>query len=213
MKPTRLPGAGVTRFRADFAEVRDKSLFTLRGSAEMERSRQRLLADLLSYDKASQRVDAEGHVLFRQDGLLLTGQSGFYNLLTKTGALQDSTFRLEGRHARGAATRVQVAGDVARLHQTSFTTCSLGNHDWYLRARDLRLDQDSATGQAWHALLEFKGLPVLYMPYLSFPLNDERRSGFLPPRYGTSNESGGSSRYPITGTSPRTRTRPSPLGC
>jgi LPS-assembly protein len=182
--------AGTTLLRGDSAQIRNKTLFTVRGAAQIERGSQQLLADLLSYDKPKGQVEAQGNVRFRQDGLVVTGHSAYYDLLAKRGRLQDSTFRLAERHARGAATEVVLDGDVVRLQDASLTTCNDGNHDWYLRAKTLKLDQTTSTGQAWHALLEFKGMPVLYSPYISFPLNNERRSGFLPPRFGSSKKTG-----------------------
>jgi LPS-assembly protein len=40
------------------------------------------------------------------------------------------------------------------------------------------------------ATVRFLGVPILYSPWLSFALNDERKSGFLMPTYGSSNNSG-----------------------
>ena len=41
---------------------------------------------------------------------------------------------------------------------------------------------DSGRGVARNARLNFKGVPILYSPWLSFPLDDRRKSGFLYPR-------------------------------
>lgn len=188
---------GHTRFLADFAEIANQNLFTLRGNVEMDRDRERLLADLMSYDRSTGKVRAKGDIHYYENGLVVNGASGYFDLLTKRGELEDITFRYEPRHGRGAATRGQLE-EPKRIHlnDVSFTTCSPGNHDWYLRAKDLWLDRNTATGTAKHAFLEFKGVPVLYTPYLSFPLNDERRSGFLTPRFGTSQETGVDVRIP-----------------
>lgn len=45
-------------------------------------------------------------------------------------------------------------------------------------------------------VLDFKGVPILYSPYFSFPLNDKRKSGFLAPSAGSSDELGFELRAP-----------------
>ena len=40
------------------------------------------------------------------------------------------------------------------------------------------------------AKLTFKGVPILYAPWFTFPLDDRRKSGFLYPNFGHSNDLG-----------------------
>jgi LPS-assembly protein len=62
--------------------------------------------------------------------------------------------------------------------------------DWILRATTLQLDNEADVGTAESALLSFKGMPLLPIPYLTFPLSDKRKSGFMPPSLGLDNVSG-----------------------
>jgi LPS-assembly protein len=54
----------------------------------------------------------------------------------------------------------------------------------------LEIDRTSQVGVAHQAVVEFKGVPILYTPWMDFSLNDNRRSGFLSPSYGFSNKGG-----------------------
>lgn len=54
----------------------------------------------------------------------------------------------------------------------------------------MRIDEEDESGEARDAVLSFKGMPVLPLPRLSFPLSDKRRSGFLPPTFGLDSVSG-----------------------
>jgi LPS-assembly protein len=72
----------------------------------------------------------------------------------------------------------------------TYTTCKPGNDDWYLSASDLKLDYDNDVGTGRDTTVRFLGVPILYSPWMSFALNDERRSGFLMPTYGSSDTSG-----------------------
>jgi LPS-assembly protein len=77
-----------------------------------------------------------------------------------------------------------------QLDQATYTTCPPGNPDWLLSARQVDLDTEDGMGVAHHATMNLKGVPVLYTPYISFPIDDRRRSGFLIPGFGVSQESG-----------------------
>jgi LPS-assembly protein len=43
---------------------------------------------------------------------------------------------------------------------------------------------------AKHARLRIRGIPVLYTPYINFPIDDRRKSGFLVPSIGSSDDNG-----------------------
>lgn len=77
-----------------------------------------------------------------------------------------------------------------RLKSARYTTCEVGVDDWYIKADEIELDQFTESGSAKHAYVEFKGLPLLYSPYMSFSFNNERKSGFLAPTVGSTSRSG-----------------------
>lgn len=54
----------------------------------------------------------------------------------------------------------------------------------------LELDRDRQIGVAHNASVEFKGVPILYSPWMDFPLNDRRKSGFLAPIFGGTSQGG-----------------------
>ena len=62
--------------------------------------------------------------------------------------------------------------------------------DWYIKANEISLDAYSQSGTAKHARIEFKGVPLLYTPWMSFSFNNERKSGFLAPTVGSTSRSG-----------------------
>lgn len=93
--------------------------------------------------------------------------------------------------ARGDAKRIVFEGpDKERLYKARYTTCEAGVDDWYLRANELELDHHTETGTATHASVEFKGVPILYTPWIDFPFNKQRKSGLLAPSFGTTTKSG-----------------------
>ena len=92
--------------------------------------------------------------------------------------------------ARATAQSVAFAGDFQRLDHVTMTTCAEGNADVLLRAREIELDHAAGTGTAKSMTVKFKQLPIFYFPSATFPINDERKTGFLFPAVGYDNESG-----------------------
>lgn len=103
-----------------------------------------------------------------------------------------STLRsLQTTSARGDADQILFEGqDKKRLKNARYTTCEVGNNDWYIKAKEMELNDFSESGEAKQAYIEFKGVPLVYTPWISFSYNNQRKSGFLAPTYGTTSRSG-----------------------
>src|SRR5262249_55469639 len=85
---------------------------------------------------------------------------------------------------------------VIDLKGVRFTTCPKKEEVWQIRAQSVRLDTAARVGDARSATVNFEGVPILYLPYLSFPLSSERKSGFLYPTIGNNSRSGVSFSIP-----------------
>ena len=93
--------------------------------------------------------------------------------------------------SRGDAKAVFFEGqDKKRLIGARYTTCEPGIDDWYIKASTIELDDYTQSGTAKNATIEFKGVPLLYTPWMSFSFNNERKSGLLAPTVGTTSRSG-----------------------
>src|SRR5665647_3406686 len=86
--------------------------------------------------------------------------------------------------------------DKKRLKSATYTTCEVGRDDWFLKASDLELDNYSKSATAWNARIVFKGIPILYTPWINFSFINQSKSGvqlqgeyrYLEPNYsGTDN--------------------------
>lgn len=76
------------------------------------------------------------------------------------------------------------------LNDATYSSCKPGKTDWYMRADDFHLDYDSEDGEGRNATLYFKDVPVFHTPYVSFSLNNHRKSGFLSPSFSASTKNG-----------------------
>ena len=92
---------------------------------------------------------------------------------------------------RGSAERLLFEGpDLYRAQTATYTTCGPGNDDWFIRARELNIDRGRDVGIARGASIVFLDQTILYTPYISFPLQQQRKSGILTPHYGSSTTTG-----------------------
>ena len=57
-------------------------------------------------------------------------------------------------------------------------------------ATEINLDIDEGFGRARDVKLEFKGVPILYAPYLTFPIDNQRKSGLLTPQFSERDRTG-----------------------
>jgi len=93
--------------------------------------------------------------------------------------------------SRGDAKAILFEGENKKhLTDARYTTCSAGNDDWYIKAKELELDDYTKTGTAKHATVEFKGVPILYSPWMDFSYLNQRKTGLLSPTWGTTSRSG-----------------------
>ena len=93
--------------------------------------------------------------------------------------------------SRGDAKLILFEGpDKKRLKNARYTTCEVGVDDWYIKSSELSLNSYAQTAVAKNASVEFKGVPILYSPYLSFSFSGERESGLLAPTIGSTSKSG-----------------------
>jgi LPS-assembly protein len=80
--------------------------------------------------------------------------------------------------------------DKYRMSEGTFSTCQPGNEDWYIKFGQLDLDYGRSLGVARSAQVLFMGVPIMAAPWMEFSLNNQRKSGFLPPSYGRSGKGG-----------------------
>jgi len=144
------------------------------------------------YRQAEGQVAITGPLTSRGQGFLLTGDSADYNVESGRLDINTATFLLHGPEMRGQAQSLARIGDnEVLISQGLLTTCGPQQNDWALVAQEIRLDQTKGFGTAKHLRLEVLDVPVFYWPWVSFPIDDRRKSGFLYPGFGTSSAGSG----------------------
>lgn len=157
----------------------------------ISRGKTQIEADRMKYDIVDDRVDAIGNVRLEREGNKFSGTELRLKLDTGQGVLQSPVYQLMRKNAHGKADRIEFQSqDIATVIGGFYTTCEGPDPDWYLRSGSLSLDNGREIGVAENAVLVFKGVPLVGAPKLSFPLSDERASGFLAPTVATSTSGG-----------------------
>ncbi len=177
---------------SDAAELqRNDNRILLSGRVEAQRGSQKLQAEQLIYDRDLDRVQASGELFLSQPGLRTLSVQGEWNTQSHQAWLTNASYRLEGINARGTAASAHLESkDLAHFQSVTYTPCAPGHQDWSLTAERLDLDRAAGEGVARDATLRFGDVPVFYTPYLSFPLDDRRKSGLLAPSLASSGRRG-----------------------
>src|SRR5690606_28322259 len=101
------------------------------------------------------------------------------------------------RRGNGRADSITLQGDMGTLLGSTYSSCDPSDRQWELRAQRIDVDTESGMGTARHATLRIRDVPVLYVPWFVFPVDDRRRTGLLYPSIGTSSRNGFDWRQPI----------------
>jgi LPS-assembly protein len=177
--------------RADRLEGEGQKWVEAEGKVELRSRRQTILADWLHYDIPADEFWGKGNVVIRQGMDTISGPEAKFKRNDETGYFSKPEFRVGENNSRGDASMLTFLGpEKYEITDVRYTTCVAGNNDWYLTSADVEIDRTRLVGTAHDATLYFKSVPILYSPYLSFPLSNERKSGFLTPVYGSSNQRG-----------------------
>lgn len=187
-KPSTEPPVYITADRQQGHEDAEVEAF---GQAELVKADQTVRADYLTYFQPEDEVYAKGNVSIEQKGDTAEGPELRLKLGDKQGYMESPTYHFTETDGRGVADKMEFRGqDKYLFDQATYTTCPVGNDDWYLRVKELDMDRTVNTGIAHQATVMFKDVPVLYAPRMSFALKKERKSGFLTPTFAASGNNG-----------------------
>lgn len=185
----------VSADRAVLSGVED-SVFS--GDVEVRYGPRRIMADEVHYDATTGRLNASGNVRYADPRLTLSGRQGEFETGNATGNFVSTSFELPQQDGRGEAQQIWTPSDgVIEMRGVRYTTCPVDKEDWVLIAPQVTLDREAGTGVGRNVQMRFKGIPILYAPYLSFPISDQRKSGLLAPGIGQSDRSGTDISLPV----------------
>ena len=145
-------------------------------------------ADIPSDDAS---IEMLGDVSLATAGFVVFADDARFDRVTEETVFSGAGLNLNDGEARASAETIVVSPERdLLLSRLTFTTCPEDDVDWVLLARELEIDSDSGFATARGIVLRFKGVPIIKAPYFSFPLNDQRKSGFLTPQFAERDRTG-----------------------
>ena len=182
--------------QADLIDAHLKDVTTFQGNAEIKRADQWLLADKMTYDHKADRYQAEGSVRYQDSTVRLTASKADAQTAKDITTLDDIQYQLLDKRGNGKAVKATVEGQQETYSRVTYSTCDPSDRKWEIRADTMDINRETNIGKAHNATIRIGNVPVLYSPYLSFSLDNSRKSGLLYPGFGLSKRNGFDFRIP-----------------
>lgn len=191
------PASQNTIIEADHSSYTQSGLAELSGNVTIAQPERFLSADRATLNQTTGDFSLDGDIYLdgKTESFLAHHLTG--NTKSQQSQLSDVEFAIFPLHARGAADSVSRQGNVTLIEKGSYTTCAPDQNGWRLAARHIRLDQEKGWGMARDVTLEVKKVPVFYLPWITFPIDDRRKTGLLFPTFATSDSDGLDYSQPI----------------
>ncbi|MDP1559579.1 MAG: LPS-assembly protein LptD [Nitrosomonas sp.] len=168
------------------------------GKAQLSCGEVVISADRMKYFQATNDAEVASNVHIERSKDILEGTNLKLNLETEIGHLDQPRYHIKEGGGRGTGDLLLFEGkDHYRLKNGSYTTCPEGNDDWFIRAKDLQIDNDKQIGTARGVSIRFKDVPILYLPWMDFSFSGKRKSGMLAPIFGNTAKNGAEVAIPF----------------
>ena len=176
------PVEGAIYLEADTGKIVLKGTSTLEGNVVIQQNSTVFSADNAKINRDNSEVTATGNVVLSDTNFELRSPLVNYNLDKKTGTINDAEYEVGVAGVRGKSAKiVQIDEDTLNLKDATFTSCPVGYNSWHLASGDIKLNNETQIGTAKNVTFNIGNTPVFYFPWLKFPINNQRLSGFLSP--------------------------------
>ncbi len=161
------------------------------GRVELRRGPMTLRADTVRFRQAEGVAHATGQVEILTGGNVFRGPELSLQIQRFEGYFLEPTYFFSRTQAGGSAQRIDFLDENRSVATgATYTSCPPDDPAWVLKTDRVSMDFEANEGVAEGAVLRFLGVPILVAPVLSFPLSDQRKSGWLPPSVNIDNKSG-----------------------
>lgn len=169
----------------------EEQIATLAGDVVLRQAGMQVEANEANLLQAENRGELVGNVRLRDQGMLVVGDRAELQLDSGEAKIENAEYVLHKSHTRGSALYAKrEESAIIRLKDGTYTSCEPGSNTWHLKGNNVTLNPATGFGTATNVTLRVKNIPVFYTPYIYFPIDDRRQSGFLPPSIGSSSDSG-----------------------
>jgi LPS-assembly protein len=167
------------------------------GNVALKRGDQFLGADKLTYDSEKEQYVAEGNIRYQDASMRLTAERAQGNQATDEHSIEDLRYQLVSKRGNGESSRIDLHGTKGSLQDSTYSTCDPADRRWELRAGRIDVDSEKGFAIAHNAVLRVGKVPVLYVPWFEFPIDERRHTGLLFPSVSNSDRNGFDYKQPI----------------
>ncbi|CAK3055061.1 LPS-assembly protein LptD [Vibrio crassostreae] len=174
----------------------DKAIYS--GDVRVTQGNKTILADNVTLHQQENIVVAEGNVNFSDGQIKSVSDRATNNLTTDEMTLENTDYEFLCEPGRGDAVYISKTGKaVYEIEDGSITSCPIGDNAWRLRASSIDVDQNEEQATFYNPRFEIQSVPVFYLPYLTVPIGDTRKTGFLYPTVSYGSSDGFEAEIPV----------------
>ena len=164
--------------------------YTAVGNVRLKKSKLTLLSDQLEWHLESEDASATGRALLLDDeGNFFAGEQLDLNMASGKGTIQQGRGFWKEQNFHFRAAQIEKLDDNHYFAKDAeFTSCNAEIPAWKFKTKELNVTR-GGYAQAKHTLFYLRDVPVLYLPYFAYPV-ENRKTGLLMPSYGNSSKKG-----------------------
>ncbi len=212
VKPDLPPGDDLNIKAPQVEFEKGRNVAQASGGILVSGSGNRIEADAGKVNLDTKDAEVNGRVVLTAPGAQVSAESGSFNLDSEKGKFNCAELAVDEGAFKGSGAEVEKIGeDKFALKDARFTTCNCidaaggsaggacakkSGEPWSIHANSVRITRDGYA-HAYGSWMELGGVPVLYSPYLGFPVKEKRQSGLLVPTFGYSSKDGFKARIPL----------------
>ncbi|MDE1339867.1 LPS assembly protein LptD [Vibrio aestuarianus] len=183
---------------ADTLEAVNGERANYKGNVVVVQGKKRILADTVTLHQKENIVVAEGNVNFSDGEVKTVSDKATNDLNTDLMTLENTKYQFLCEPGRGEAVYVSKTGKaVYEIEDGSITSCPEGDNAWRLKASSIDIDQNEEQATFYNPRFEIQNVPVFYLPFLTVPIGDTRKTGFLYPTISYGSSDGFEAEVPI----------------
>jgi LPS-assembly protein len=158
----------------------------------------KITCDEMEYNRATQDLLARGGIIFDQGPSRFTADELHYNLGTKTGLFVNGSGFFDPMYSFSGREIEKIDETHYRVDGALFTTCGRDDPSppWSFSVKRALLEEEGF-GRFTSSALRVQNFPVFYLPYLVWPIKQERAPGLLMPTFGYSDLRGFNIGLPV----------------
>ncbi len=173
----------VTSKKADL--IKDQ-VAEFQGDVVIHQEQQTIKADSAIFNEQTNQFIAQGNIELNASSAQVTGESILVDEKNREFELQQAQYKLGFNAGRGKAESFSIKDNSELLLQdATFTVCPGDDPSWLMASDEISISQENGWGEAWNTTFKLGGVPVLWVPYVTFPVIDKRKTGLLFPKFGS----------------------------